>query len=127
MVVGNTSLYMESLNLLFDQVTFESNGDIIVSGVGINPWHALTKVLFKLSPVVACKFSFQDETLSDQEAVAVNFKDGNKDSWDYGVGQWLMTALESLNYLIKAQSGNQGAWMTELKESLRCCGCRANV
>lgn len=119
---------MESWDLLYDLVTYESSGDIIASGVGINnPWHALMKALFKLSPVVACKFSFEDETLSDQVTVAVNFKDVNKGYWDYGVGQWLMTALESLNSLIKAQSGNQGAWMTELKESLRCCGCWANA
>ena len=66
----------------FDLVTFESSGDIIVSDVGINnPWHALTEALFKLSPV-ACKFSFEDETLNNQVAVAVNFKERNKDYWD---------------------------------------------
>ena len=41
--------------------------------------------------------------MSDQVAVVVDFKYGNKDYWDYGRGQWLMTAIESLNDLIKAQ------------------------
>lgn len=95
MVVGNISLHMESWDLLFDLVTFESSGDIIAGGMDINnPWHAITKALFKGSPVVAYKLSFEDETLSDQVAVVVDFKYGNKDYWDYGGGQWLMTAIE---------------------------------
>lgn len=38
-----------------------------------------------------------------------------------------MTAIENLSYLIKAQSGNQRAYTTELKEFLRYRGGMANV
>lgn len=59
-------LYMGSWDLLFDLVVFERSGDIIASGMDIsNPWHAITKALFKLSPVGAYKLSFEDETLSE--------------------------------------------------------------
>ena len=119
---------MGSWGLLFDLVIFESGGDIIASDMDINnPWHALTKALLKLSPVGAYKFSSEDETLSDQVPVAVNSKYGNKGYRDCGVRQCLMTVKESLNYLIKSQSKNQRAWMTEPKEPLRCGGCWANV
>lgn len=83
---------MESWDLLFDLVTYESNGDIVASGVGINnPWQALMKALFKWSPVVACKFSLEDETLSDQVAVEVTLRMEMKTigsvEWDNGL--WL--------------------------------------
>ena len=72
-------------------------------------------------------FSVEDKTWSDHVAAGGNFQWGSSDYEDCGMGGWLMTAIENLSYLIKAQSGNQRAYTTELKEFLRYRGGMANV
>lgn len=67
-VAGNIPLYMESWDVLFDLVVFESSDGIIAGDMDINnPWHAVTRALFKLSPVVANnKFSIEEKALSEK-------------------------------------------------------------